>query len=792
MIGQIDERMNAGIGEQLRRGMSVRGATHLARGDGAVMQSPIAASTSESLESGNSTVGVLSGSASNQQVHMLQSEDQNAPMQAQPIQHPYTEAAFDPSNIGSSSQASPVMMAVSRKSPGTTASPQLFAPKHSIPTPSATASPVAGVANSRPPGHNGCMSPNDFSALAGAVVPTAQQVEDNRRRRSSDAQSRRSSGTYPRRESGLADALIPVPQGVALSGYENRPCGSPVQPHTAAYASSPNIQSSGYRIPSVSPLLSSALSFASPTPPTGTVVSPTSSTSGRFASPASSAGPSVSERPSTPQADSVAVVPAKVTVVKEFQVIEVLDHRTGQDITRAQPTVCTNQESASAISPTSPTAAEPVTAIASPIPEALEAAPVIPLISFEFKPPAKPIPSLPDWLSGNTAKEKRKAERVPLPDWANGNAVRIRHRKASVLASSKRRGTETYSPLGHDKNGETSKRAVAIIDLTVDSSPIKSSPSRKSAQTVEMRSESQRDDSIEGMDIVFGTFPSKGGKLSADSARPSDPQIMVLPDPNGTASLHSDSESMSSAVSRPAVSLLIEEAEAVADRISKRSAIQSTTKTFTELRNVEADVEMQDLSETRSEGNQSNSPILSLLLNSDTEPVNGKTPISEQSPNESVTVTLPTKTSPAVSPSTHDLPNSPENSRRNARAASVVSNAPHHIPEELAFQDIIRWQRKVWRACFCDWSRCGAVLDNWEALEKVVPLVHQRFDKNTDTACFVAARWLGSHQASTAATEIESRHSTAWSSYKCHPDFNQFASACYLEQLRRNKRETLV
>lgn len=790
MIGQIDERLNAENREQLRGGMTVQGTTGLARGNGALKQTSIAAPALERLESGNATVGLPSGSAINQQVQTFPSEEQNPPMHP-PIRHPYTEAAFGPSNIGSSSQASPVIMTASRNSPATIESPQLAGPKSSNPTPSATASPVTGVAKSRPLQHNGFMSPKDFSALAGAVIPTAQQVEDNRRRRSSDAQSRRSSGTYPRRESGLGSALLPVPQGVALSGYENRPRWCSVQPHTAAYASTPNIQSSGYRIPSVSPLLSSAVSFASGSPLTGAVISPTVSTSGRFASPASSAGPP-GEGVLMPQADSVDVAAAKVTVAKEVQAIDVLNPHTGQDGMHARPTISTNQESSSVISPMSPTATESATVIPYPIPEASEPAPVIPLISFEFKPPAKPIPSLPDWLSGNTAKEKRKEERAPLPDWAGSNAVRIGDHKASVPASSKRRRTETASLLWYDDNGETSKSAGEIIDLTEDSLPIRSSPPRKSAQAFETTSESQRDNPVEGTDIDFEAIASKGGILSADSARPSDPQSMILCDTNDTPSVHSDIEPMSPAASRPAISLLIEEAEAVAERIAKRPKIQSTTKTSTELRNVYADVEMQDLSDKRDEGVRSKAPTMSLLLNNDVELANGKTPMYERSPNESAAVTLPTKTGPAVSSSTHDLFNSRENSSRNARASSVVSDAPHQIPDELAMEDIIRWQRKVWRACFCDWSRCGAALDNWEALEKVVPLVRRRSYRNTDTAWFIAARWLGSRQASTAATETETRHSRSKSSHNCQPASKQFASACYVQQLWRNERKTLI
>lgn len=43
----------------------------------------------------------------------------------------------------------------------------------------------------------------------------------------------------------------------------------------------------------------------------------------------------------------------------------------------------------------------------------------------------------------------------------------------------------------------------------------------------------------------------------------------------------------------------------------------------------------------------------------------------------------------------------------------------HEIPEGFTNKDITKWQRKVWRLCFCEWPGCGAILNDWESLEKV-------------------------------------------------------------------------
>lgn len=43
----------------------------------------------------------------------------------------------------------------------------------------------------------------------------------------------------------------------------------------------------------------------------------------------------------------------------------------------------------------------------------------------------------------------------------------------------------------------------------------------------------------------------------------------------------------------------------------------------------------------------------------------------------------------------------------------------HEIPEGFTNKDITKWQKKVWRLCFCEWPGCGAILNDWESLEKV-------------------------------------------------------------------------
>ncbi|KAJ9104490.1 hypothetical protein QFC21_001986 [Naganishia friedmannii] len=53
-------------------------------------------------------------------------------------------------------------------------------------------------------------------------------------------------------------------------------------------------------------------------------------------------------------------------------------------------------------------------------------------------------------------------------------------------------------------------------------------------------------------------------------------------------------------------------------------------------------------------------------------------------------------------------------------APSVV----HAIPEQFTNKDIIKWQRKVWRTCFCEWRGCGAILNSWELLEKHILAAH--------------------------------------------------------------------
>ncbi|GHJ84791.1 hypothetical protein NliqN6_1193 [Naganishia liquefaciens] len=734
ITAQIDERLNAEAGEHLPQGCKgIQEATSLVARNEAVLQRQIMTPVVERLESGNPS----SGEAwVERQAQMFQPISQQAVSPHPPIRQPYAEAAFGARNDTSSSQISPVMTSTSRNSPARTVSPQLFGPKQSTSTFSATTSPDVGIVNPRPLEYNGCVSPDDFSALAGAAVLTAQQIEDNRRRRSSDAQSRRSSGAYPRRESGLTDVLIPVPQGLAPSAYENRPPWAPAQPHSAFSATTPNIQATGYQIPSVSPFLSSAVSFASATPPLGAVVSPTLPTSGRFESPASSSVFASSERVPMPRTDAVEVVPAAVPVTKEVQAIEIPNPRTARDSSHASFAAITIRSPPPVISPAtaqeSPTSSQmsspPVQLIPPRTLVALEQAPVFPLFSFEFKPPAKPIPSLPDWLSGGCVTEKRKEERPPLPDWARSSAVQIAERSASVATSSKRRRSGTDLPFSYNKNREASKTAGEVIDLTGDSSPIRSTPPFKASSAEERIGHAQQDNVVEQMDITLENAPSARGELSADSGRPGNPPALVIPDKNGSLSAHSDSEPVSSDALIPAISRLIDEAEAVTDRMFKQTGIRSKTAASTELWKVNADVEMQDLAEKSHSETQSKAPALSWMLNDIVMPGYGP-PISQPSPIESATSTLPLSIAPSASRRTDDLDESREDSRSEARATPDVAESPFRIPEELAFEDVIQWQRKVWRACFCDWSQCGAVLHNWEGLEKHVGLVHVKHQR---------------------------------------------------------------
>lgn len=1013
LIRYIDERMDAESG----RNADVQSAARLVRGDRVLVQPQVSAPALQHVSAGSPSVAAPFGVAVNTQIH--RSEEQDPPLH-RPIPHPYSEAAFGPLNIASTSQVLPIANLPSRASPSATIASHFVGPKHAIPTPPATASPDPGVANPRPL-HNGSIAPSDFSALAGAVVPTAQQMEDNRRRRSSDAQSRRSSETYPRRESGLAGALIPIHQGVALSNQENRRRWSPVQPQIAAYAPTPNIQTSGYRIPSVSPFMSSAASFASPTPPMGTVVSPTISTTGRFASPASSTAPSFSESipplqadlndvrsaktvvknaplvievlnpptaypspristterftspassteplnngnvpasqadsyeiPSakgfaakdnpvvlevlsrhtsfhTPFAsstgpvlsenasasqpegdalpaktfvaknDSVAVevlntrsafgsppvfnigrsaspatsagpssrknvptptvdlgngqaakvavdrdnpvlievpnshtafasppisaagrltslashtgpshnenvppiqadlhdialakssvasddglvlevlngrsssgppivatgpsasssssmapplsenvsatqpglgngTPAKIAVTKNANaslVTEVSDPRTASDSPTtstagrfASPASCTEpshnanipamQADSNSTAPTKisvtkdngivtevsnsgtafDSAHAPPAALTASLPTA-----VLPLLSFEFKPPAKPIPTLPDWLSGNTAKEKRKEDRAPLPDWASGATEKIVEPEAPVFISSKRRRMDNDAPLWYDKHAETTKRVGEVIDLTEDDSSI--SPSSMEVPTA---------------------VASEYGKLLANSAKPDGSQGIAVSTTTPAHLKHPIGVSVETIVSTPAPSVNIEDAEAAADGIIRALEAQLSAATFGEMDALDFDIEMQDVTETRLEGPRA--PTLSLLLNKQVETINGKKSLGpEQGTNGSFETR--SRTEVELTPTSTSAGHS---SRRRGRASPTTSH--HQIPEGFAFNDIVQWQRKVWRACFCDWSRCGAVLDNWETLEKVVFLRYHKYGQN--------------------------------------------------------------
>jgi hypothetical protein len=956
LIRQIDDRMNAerahgGDGQGVARSLGVERAT---------MQQ-VMASGMQGSPAGGSDRGESSGVATySAQYQEARPGGQDAPIH-RPIPRPYNEAAFNPRNIASTSQVSPASTTVSLTSPAATITSPYIGMQHAIPTPPATVSPNAGIAQPQPL-QNGGFSPNEFSALAGAVVPTQQQVEDNRRRRSSDAQSRRSSGTYTRRESGLAGALLPVQQGVATQ--ENRMRWSPIQPTIVPYASSPTIQTSGYSIPGVSPLLSSGVSFASPTPPMGSAISPTLSAPGRFASPVSSTtssavwtgpDPSASASTSAPEISKVTVnsvkppaplqrivnvPPVSQTTAKpahkslvnpdanaaaesskngarmirvssggqvsgrapgstakssrtssitfnaatfarvsafetakrlyeEQQRVAAAEEEAIEDATAEhdrrptsstppsidkerpgkrnedvmdkdgpievhdveepmiRPNNCPDTETPAApeantrhSSPIARTAhgkplltpivtgsmdvsQAPIREVPTgmrddannmsqgPIPSAAETqvaievlnprsardvetvpapgitapapapAPVsaIPLPIFEFKPPAKPIPSLPDWLSGNKKKEKQKESEPLLPDWAIGSARRTAGSDASPDRPSKRRRMET-GPLWSNEKAESSKRASEIIDLTEDLPLLSPLPIATQAQDVFEIIPSEPVSSSGMATTVSQTVTSGHGNLLTESAKPDDSQATAAPTVT-RPSIENLLDQSTGTVAALRVSPVVSNgAEAVADEILRGLEAGVSTSNLQGEYELDLDVVMQEASVKGREDNRSKAPTLSLLLNKEADPVNGKGSLMHERMNGSseanaltgkgVTTTLQT---------TGNLNGNSDDLTTRRRTKSTIPPALHSIPAEPTFDDLVQWQRKVWRACFCDWSRCGAVLDNWDTLEKVLLSRRSSMDVLIDIMFFFVARRSCSHPASTPAIETKSQYS---------------------------------
>lgn len=914
IIRQIDERMNeeraqGGDGQGVARSLGVDVGRP-------TMQQVVASGVQGSPAGGSArreSFGMVLHAAHDQR---RISGEQDAPIH-RPIPRPYNGAAFNPGNIASTSQVSPATTSVSLSSPTVTNTSPCIGVQHPIPTPPATVSPNAGITQPQAV-QNGGFSPNEFSALAGAVVPTPQQVEDNRRRRSSDAQSRRSSGTYTRRESGLAGALVPVRQGVATQ--DNRMRWSPVQPAIVPYASSPTIQTSGYSIPGVSPLLSSGVSFASPTPPMGSAISPTMSAPGRFASPASSttspavwtaphaststsapeAGPRAGSNPvpqepsrqrignprpvahhnappastsssntsATPASDpsrgaarmirvssggqvsgrapgstakssrnsSITFNAAAFARVSAFEMAKRLYEEQQREAARDEeaieaattetetiPTSATspnvdkeplsgkehevalekngpvevddveepmgradvcpdkdppaasgeNTRDLSATMTTSnrrplltpimtgssdvsqspireeptggrtdpnnasrgtvPSAVQPQAAIevltprsaadsahtATPGTMVPGSASAIPLPIFEFKPPAKPIPSLPDWLSGNSKKQKQKDSEPSLPNWASGSDRRTARPEASPDRPSKRRRLET-GPLWSNEKAEQTKRPSEIIDLTEDLPSLSPIPVATRAQDVSEIIQAEPVSSS-GMAItVIQTVLSGHGSSLAESAKPDGSEAPVAP----TVTRPSIENLLDQSTGTPAATRerpVVNGAEDAANEILRALEAGASTPNIRGEDVLDLDVEMQDVTAKSLEDNRSKAPTLSFLLNKGAQAVNGTESLSHQRMNGfSETNALTSKGAATTVSSTDNVSGNPENLTRRRRSASAMPPALHSIPAEPTFDDLVQWQRKVWRACFCDWSRCGAVLDNWDTLEKVL------------------------------------------------------------------------
>lgn len=404
------------------------------------------------------------------------------------------------------------------------------------------------------------------------------------------------------------------------------------------------------------------------------------------------------------------------------------------------------------IKPSTEQPSKPI-AIASPASETVpfhapsaEADTVMGFLDFDFKPPAKPIPSLPDWLSGADTSKKRAESRPSLPDWASGRLEEAGFAIMPSVNGNKRRRTKSPDRLWFEGGVGCAELPIDVDDAQSDIDIPPASPDVQDS-TAQMK-EQALDIHVDDAEPVVHTWREAVAFVQEEYASSLTRQSTV-PSPEETSKAPVD---VNSAGSVPPASgrILCEDGQSVKHPVQEdglRTTVRPAPAPLTTAMSsappaIVPDDDVDMLDATTVETGLDSEPVSSPSTNQEPDVAGAIKLMDLGRPSSGGTAKLD------VGSSTQDgaisdrrSPAHPDNGNE-AGTASTLSGSPtavlgglgvlsqeetsrpvgpivHHISLEITSEDIVRWQRKVWRACFCEWVGCGAVLNSWESLEKV-------------------------------------------------------------------------
>lgn len=409
------------------------------------------------------------------------------------------------------------------------------------------------------------------------------------------------------------------------------------------------------------------------------------------------------------------------------------------------------------------------------------------LLAFDFKPPAKPIPSLPDWLSGTKQGEKPRESRPSLPEWANERSE-VNALPASLIAQNKRRRVDAQERMWYEQPAGSPTSGDGAIDEH-DAAHSTSSPNALDSDTSPGLAESvgSRGNEAGRPDRALLEASTAGEDGSSPRLRVDVPTEQVLNAGMERSSVDVESSVHASFVSRAlpnegtrsALSNDGEEAKDAAGNVGLRTSMTPPPVSFVAAKSNYAtvpatisndDVEMldasrvsPDLEPASPQTGQEAKRVCPAVLSEPSNPPDGYetatatdgTPIREdnntsgsQSPappdDGQMTTVTPRLGTPADGVAQREG-TSPVGSPRH------VTPVVHNVSTEITAEDMVGWQRKVWRACFCDWVGCGAALNDWDSLEKVWPFPTLG-RKSTDHSAILVLHSISYWSTSSAST----------------------------------------
>lgn len=367
------------------------------------------------------------------------------------------------------------------------------------------------------------------------------------------------------------------------------------------------------------------------------------------------------------------------------------------------------------------------------------------LLEFDFKPPAKPIPSLPDWLSATHKGKKRSEDRPSLPDWASGRLEEAGFAIMPASNGNKRRRTKSPERLWSERGVGSAELPIDLDEAESDTqlSPTTldeqdSMSAQNMGQTVDIQVDDLERDVITPPEDIArrrkepeNLSTHQGPVEDGESSKPSGDVVSTrglqssspvsfedgrnAEDPQREEGQRTSNASVdaSPSVAEPSSPI----ASAQHDDVEMHEATTIPNARGSESTSVHSTSRHPDEGQSaclqgleRPARNGPATPNLGSSTLDDTSSV--RRSFAHTGPRRAaLKASAPPELHPAVS----------EGSGNQIRERVVVHTGPiaHHISAEVTSEDLVRWQRRAWRACFCDWAGCGAVLNDWESLEKV-------------------------------------------------------------------------